>query len=390
MQSVVLKPLHHRGKEVIGIFFSFDSTLTKIVKQVPDIRWSRTHNCWYGLLQKQSYLNIYAALKDHAAIDTTILKGYLQKRKQVKEIQQPEPVTSKKFVLTPKTTARFCISEENLKELKIYTQHLQLKAYSPRTLQLYKDEMLVLMRLLGNKPIYTLTATHIKSYALWLIQKKAASETRVHTTINALKFYFEHVQNKPQMFIEIPRPKKPVKLPSVHSTQQVEQLIAGLSNLKHKAMLMVGYAAGLRVSEIAGLKIADIDSARMVINIRCAKGKKDRQVMLSAKLLDTLRAYYKMYKPKEYLFEGMSGGQYSIRSVQQVFELAKQKTGNNKKGGIHSLRHSFATHLLEAGTDIRIIQELLGHNNIRTTERYTHVSIKNISLLQSPLDKLNL
>jgi site-specific recombinase XerD len=244
------------------------------------------------------------------------------------------------------------------------------------------------MRHLANVPIYNLTAAHIKSYALWLIQKKAASETRVHTTINALKFYYEQVLKNAKLFIEVPRPKKPFKLPTVHSTVQVKQLIDSIENVKHKAMLMLGYAAGLRVSEIVNLKLQDIDSARMVINVRCAKGKKDRQVMLSPILLQKLRAYYIIYKPRVFMFEGQCGGQYSIRSVQEVFKSAKLKAGNRKKGGIHSLRHSFATHLMEAGTDIRIIQELLGHNNIRTTERYTHVSIKKISMVESPLDKL--
>ena len=152
---------------------------------------------------------------------------------------------------------------------------------------------------------------------------------------------------------------------------------------------MTGYSAGLRISEIINLRIKDIDSSRMVITIRRAKGKKDRQVPLSVKLLEQLRLYYKTYKPKVYLFEGADGGQYATRSLQNVFQSAKKSSGNNKPGGIHSLRHSYATHLMEAGTDIRIIQELLGHNSIKTTQRYTHVSKQQIGKVQSPLDKLN-
>ena len=154
-------------------------------------------------------------------------------------------------------------------------------------------------------------------------------------------------------------------------------------------MLMAGYSAGLRVSEIVHLKIKDIDSERMVIYVRGAKGKKDRQVVLSIKLLEQLRKYYTIYKPKIWLFEGANGGSYSIRSLQQVFQAAKRESGNIKKGGIHSLRHSYATHLMEMGTDIRVIQELLGHADIKTTQRYTHVSRTEISKVQSPLDKLN-
>jgi site-specific recombinase XerD len=153
---------------------------------------------------------------------------------------------------------------------------------------------------------------------------------------------------------------------------------------------MLAYSSGLRVSEIVHLEIADIDSGRMTIFLKRAKGKKDRVVSLSPVLLENLRAYYKMYQPKKYLFEGAPGEMYSIRSVQQVFREAKDRAGIKMKGGIHTLRHSYATHLLESGTDIRFIQELLGHESLKTTVRYTHVSIKNMQQIRSPLDDLNL
>ena len=154
-------------------------------------------------------------------------------------------------------------------------------------------------------------------------------------------------------------------------------------------MLMTAYAGGLRISEIVNLRIKDIDSERMVIYVRGAKGKKDRQVSLSTVLLEQLRRYFKLYKPKDWLFEGSGGDAYSTRSLQQVFQSAKKDSRNVKKGGIHSLRHSYATHLMENGTDLRLIQNLLGHNSIKTTVRYTHVSLQDIKKIQSPLDKLN-
>ena len=166
-------------------------------------------------------------------------------------------------------------------------------------------------------------------------------------------------------------------------------LLQKMTNLKHRTMIMTGYAAGLRVSEIVRLTIGDIDSKRMTIHIRGAKGKKDRIVPLSKKLLETLRNYYRQYRPINYLFEGQYGGAYSTRSAQSILMEAKQKAGIHKKGSIHSLRHSYATHLMESGTDIRIIQELLGHNTIKTTMLYTHVSKKDITRIESPLDKLN-
>ncbi|HEX8333412.1 MAG TPA: tyrosine-type recombinase/integrase [Segetibacter sp.] len=167
-------------------------------------------------------------------------------------------------------------------------------------------------------------------------------------------------------------------------------MIKCTENIKHRTMLMMAYSSGLRLNEIICLRISDIDSARMVISVRRGKGKKDRQALLSVKMLEQLRAYYRIYKPTEYLFEGVTGGQYGYRSLQEVFKQAKERAGINFKGGIHTLRHSFATHLHENGTDIRLIQELLGHSNIETTMRYTHVSRRQLQNIISPLDNLDL
>jgi site-specific recombinase XerD len=255
---------------------------------------------------------------------------------------------------------------------------------------LYKEEMLRLVKLLGERPVQQLEAAHIKSYVLWQLQVKKISEMKANSTLNALKFYFEQVLYKPKIFMEIPRPKTPLQLPTVYSAREIVRMIKSLDNCKHRTMLMTGYSAGLRISEIVNLRIKDIDSERMVITVRRGKGKKDRQVALSGRLLEQLRVYYKMYKPKEYLFEGRAGGAYAMRTLQEVFKLAKERCGIAKAGGIHGLRHSYATHLLEEGTDIRFIQELLGHNSVKTTERYTHVSVKKLEKIQSPLDRLDL
>jgi len=191
--------------------------------------------------------------------------------------------------------------------------------------------------------------------------------------------------------VNIPRPKKPILLPKLLNENELRKLFNALTNKKHKAMLFTAYSAGLRVSEIVHLKIAHIDSRRMQIFIERAKGKKDRYVNLSPVLLDILRSYVKEYqpKPKEFLFESeQTGGAYPTRTIQQIFTNAKNKAGIRKEVGIHSLRHSFATHLLDKGTDIKYIKELLGHFNIRTTERYLHVSKQKLVNIISPLDDL--
>jgi site-specific recombinase XerD len=206
-----------------------------------------------------------------------------------------------------------------------------------------------------------------------------------------MKFYYEQVLKREKFFWEIPRPKKQIILPRILNEDELGRLFKALPNLKHKAMLFTVYSAGLRVSELAALKLKDIDSGRMQIFIEKAKGKKDRYVNLSPILLDILRSYLKKYKPKpvKFLFESeQTGTAYPLRTIQKIFEEAKNKAGISKKMGIHSLRHSFATHLLEKGTDIRYIKDILGHFDIRTTERYLHVSKKDLVNIVSPLDDL--
>lgn len=389
MKEIVVKGLFHRNREQIG-FFETDYILNKIIKTIPHIKWSVTYSCWYIPFDKDNFYNARAILSGHAAINTEAFREYLQKRKQVMSVKAPvKKIETTNIGLAKTDLSKLVISFDNLEALKDMMKVLNLKAYSYNTILLYSGEMTMLLKLLGERSVKDLSIQQIQSYLLWLMKKKHCSESKIHTTINALKFYFEQVLHRDKMFFEIPRPKKPVKLPAVHSQNEVKDIINSKENLKHRTILMLAYAAGIRVSEIVNLCIRDIDSKRMVIYVRQAKGKKDRQVMLSEKLLEQLRLYYKEYRPKVYLFEGMDGNQYSKRSVQQIFASAKQLTGNERPGGIHSMRHSFATHLMEGGTDIRVIQELLGHNSLKTTERYTHVSIKKISNLQSPLDKLN-
>jgi len=207
--------------------------------------------------------------------------------------------------------------------------------------------------------------------------------------MNAIKFYFEQVLHREKFFFEeIPRPKKMSSLPKILSKNDIVKIFSKVDNPKHLLMLKLCYGMGLRVSEIVNLKISDIDSRRMLVHIENAKGKKDRYVTLPSSILDDLRNYYRVYRPKIYLFEGQYGGHYAIRSVQTVFKNAMLKANINKSVGIHGLRHSYATHLLECGTDMFFIQKLLGHSNIKTTEIYAKVSNRQLGNIKSPLDDL--
>jgi len=230
----------------------------------------------------------------------------------------------------------------------------------------------------------------IKDYLLYLAEEKESATATINQAINALKFYYGATLKKKFVY-EVRRPRKDKKLPVVLSQEEVARILSSVGNIKHQVILMLVYSAGLRVGEVVRLKIEDIDSDRMLIHIRGAKGRKDRYTMLSETALNILKEYLGQYRPGNWLFEGARSGRYlSTRSAEKIFEHACQKAQIGKDVSVHTLRHSFATHLLEGGTDLRYIQEILGHKSSKTTEIYTHVSTQSIGKIKSPLDSLNL
>lgn len=271
---------------------------------------------------------------------------------------------------------------------KAYIETLKLLNYSDNTIKNYRQHFLLFINYFPEKKPSQISRNEIMDYLMYVRNKKKWSASEQNQVINSIKFFYEKVLKRSKEIYELPRAKKPFQLPGIFSAEEVRKIIDVTVNKKHKSIICLAYAGGLRVSEIINLKIQDIDSQRMIINLRKAKGKKDRIVMLSEKLLEILREYFRSYKPKTYLFEGQYGGQYSVRSIQEILKASKKKAGINKKGSVHSLRHSFATHLLEGGTDILSIKKLLGHQSLRTTMIYTHVSKEHLSKIQSPLDKI--
>lgn len=225
--------------------------------------------------------------------------------------------------------------------------------------------------------------------SLKFIFKNKLSVTYLNQIVNALKLYFSTQCGFKININQIHRPKREKVLPNVLSKEEVKIILEAHSNIKHKTMLSLIYSCGLRCGELLALKPVHIDSKRNIVLIKNSKGKKDRIVPLSPKILEMLRAYYRLYKPTIYLFEGQTAGRpYDDRSLQQVLKQALKKVGNAKPVTLHWLRHSYATHLLENGTDLRYIKELLGHNSSKTTEIYTHVSTKSIQQIKSPFDDL--
>lgn len=394
MQTVALRPLFHRGQEVIAIEFSKSKEITMAVRKLKGIKWSQTHKTWHLPLSQENYQRVVEVLKPLAAIDNSWLRAYLKKRREVAPTRLPAAgwasgETSRQRPAVASTAWK--LSPENGAALSRFVEQLKLKGYSVSTIRTYRNEFMQLLQLLKQKPVDALRPDDLRRYFVYCFEKLKLTENTLHSRINAVKFYFEQVLRKEKFFWEIPRPKKPLLLPKLLNETELKRLFNALTNKKHKAMLFTAYSAGLRVSEVVNLKISDIDSERMQILIRQAKGKKDRYVNLSPVLLDILREYIKTHKTKPvvFLFESdYSQTPYPTRTVQQIFSAAKAKAGISKEVGIHSLRHSFATHVLEKGTDIRYIKEILGHFNIKTTERYLHVAKQRLVNVASPLDDL--
>jgi site-specific recombinase XerD len=347
--------LTHRKKEVIFIHFEYNRELNERIKKMVGVQWSRSKKAWYVLDAKQY---------------------------------------RKKFGLPPKMPikkeALIRIDLVNLPAMQLYIETLQLQAYSPNTINTYRNEFGQLLYLLKDKKVEDLDANRLRSYFLYCVNKLKLSENTLHSRINAVKFFFEQVLKKEKFFFDIPRPKKPSILPKVINAKDINKLFEGTTNLKHNTLLKLCYGMGLRVTEIVNLKITDIDNQNLQVFIEKAEGKKDRYAKLPESISEQLKAYFVEYNPKKYLFEGQYGDQYSIRSAQKVFADALKKAKINKPIGIHGLRQSFAAHLLEAGTDIAFIQELLGHKDIKTTLPYTQVSNRTLENIKSPFDNLNL
>jgi integrase/recombinase XerD len=414
---IVLEPMMHRNKHWIAIKAPQLESINIELRKLPERKFSKTSQSWLVPLSRENYKAVFNQLKHFARLDTTAMKKWFTENSAAKPVQglQPDAVKPQQPAVSAKSSKAIKvakplpaaakptvvkaassnpalqISSANSEVLPAMKQVLQLKSYSLSTQRTYLNEMSQFLQAIKSEPASNFTTQRLKDYLQYCYATLKLTENTIHSRMNALKFYYEQVLSREKFFLEIPRPKKPQILPKLLNETEIAKLFNALTNKKHKAMLFFAYSAGLRVSEIVNVKIADIDSTRMQIFVEGAKGKKDRYVNLSPVVLDILQNYFKEYKPapKVYLFESeQTLTAYPTRTVQQIFSNAKNKAGIRKEAGIHSLRHSFATHLLEKGTDIKYIKELLGHFNIKTTERYLHVSKKKLVNIVSPFDDL--
>lgn len=265
---------------------------------------------------------------------------------------------------------------------------LRLRGYSGKTCKVYFGHIKRFLYFCRKKP-EDIGGNDVVNYLLYLLDHKKSSHSFANQALSAIRFLADSILNRGDLLVNIPRSKKEHKLPDVLSRQEVVKILSCIRNDKHKAIMALVYSAGLRVGEVVNLKVEDIDADRKLIHIKQGKGRNDRYTILSEIALRVLKQYRKKYGPSGWLFTGPEPDKHlTERTVQRVFEIACQRAGINKAVSVHALRHSFATHLLEGGTDIRYIQELLGHKSTKTTEIYTHVTERDVRRIQSPLDRL--
>lgn len=389
MKTIEARYVVHRGERRILLRFEPAPEIQFILKTLAGSRWSKSLRSWHIPNSKTVYHDFLQRLPEDWQV---LITDSFTIEAEAPAIAKPKPASKaampEKFAPKPAIER---ISPVNRRELEKFIHLLELKAYSESTIRTYRNEFGSFLQVLKQHPASSLTAEQVKRYVLFCINELRLSENSIHSRLNALKFYYEQVLRRDKIFVEIPRPKKPLLLPKVLGENEIGRLFRALDNKKHKAILFTAYSAGLRVSEVVALELRHIDSDRMQIFVQNAKGKKDRYVMLSPVLLDILRNYINTWKPRpqKYLFEGNEPGEaMSSRSAQQVFIEAKRAAGLQKQLSFHSLRHSFATHLLENGVDIKYIKELLGHFSINTTNRYLHVKKDQLVNIQSPLDAI--
>lgn len=270
--------------------------------------------------------------------------------------------------------------------IDVFEQRLKSQRYSQNSIKSYVNCVQNFLLIFKKYNPQNIEFNKIEKYIYYLVNEKKISQSYQKQIIASIDKYYSLVWDVNFDFNNLYPKKNEYKIPVFLSKNEVKKMIEKTDNLKHKSIICLLYSGGLRLSELLNLKIEDIDSDNMLIIIKNSKGNRDRIVMLSKVLLKLLRKYYLKYKPKEYIIEGMNGNKYSDRSVQQVVKQAAKRVGINKKVSPHILRHSFATHLLENGTDIRYIKDLLGHKSIETTQIYTHITDISKSKISSPLD----
>jgi integrase/recombinase XerD len=353
----------------LRLIFGYQKDLRLLIKKYPYCSWD-AGNKWWTIPYSDIYLNEIQAFALEAGLKITY---------------EEEPAGSagvKRISAYDIPNYRECPAEMilKLKELR----------YSEKTIKTYKGVFEEFINYYHKYDINKIEEPQIISYLRYLVMERKVSTSYQNQAINAVKFYYEKVLGGQRKFYFIDRPKKEQVLPAVLNEDEVVRLFKAIDNIKHKCMLMLAYSAGLRLGEILRLRLVDIDRERMQIRVEQSKGKKDRYTKLSSRFLVAYDQYIEKYKPVDFVFEGAAGGEYSASSLQTIMKAATVKAGIKKHATMHTLRHTFATHSLENGVDLRYIQSMLGHDSSKTTEIYTHITTKGFDQIKSPMDNLDI
>ncbi|HRZ42058.1 MAG TPA: tyrosine-type recombinase/integrase [Bacteroidales bacterium] len=371
---------HHR--DVITMHFRYQRELVEHLKTLGIARYNADTKYWYTDAKGFDYKSFTEAMRPVAMVnyrELLPLPKPLQRRISEPDAGKP-----------PARTERKLLNDENVSHVKHFRVWMEHKRYSASTVKTYADAISGFLAFLQPRPAAEACNDDMVHYVHEYIIGNGYSFAMQNQAVNAMKLFYREIIRARIDIEKLERPRSEHKLPNVLSKEEVKAILDALSNPKHKAMLSLIYACGLRRSELLNLKPADVDSKRGLLIIRQGKGRKDRVAPLPERIIEMLREYYKGYRPKVWLFEGQKAGEkYSAESLAKVLKNALSLAGNRKPVTLHWLRHSYATHLLESGTDLRYIQELLGHKSSKTTEIYTHVSSKQLKKIRSPFDDLD-
>jgi integrase/recombinase XerD len=386
MERIKLTSATHRDQKIILIQFEKnDAIVTTLRANFKTFAWSKTFSSWY-IVRSSDYLNrFFKCFKgkffiDYSAVEKVQWINALNAKSLSSGIKNER--TKSKPILAP-------LNETQRKAIEHFVGYLKSIRYAENTIGTYSDAVKIFFRFFSERSIDSLETSDITFFNNDYILKYGYSASYQNQVVNAIKLFFRVVESKKMIIEAIERPRREHRLPNVLSKEEVKLILQSLENKKHVAMLSLIYACGLRRSELLNLSLKDIHSDRNLLIINQSKGKKDRVVPISDKLILLLREYYLQYKPKKWLFEGqLPFSQYSERSLELVLKKSVTIANIKKPVTLHWLRHSYATHLMESGTDLRFIQELLGHKSSKTTEIYTHVSTKSIQQIKSPFDDL--
>ncbi len=386
--TVILSSLFHREQHCIALLFPFNHEMKEHIKLFHGVKWSKTHTCFYIPDTKRKTLS---ALYKHIRLKKWFVDyGAFQTQKTEPTgstvVDKADPAPGQ-FTKPIKTGSKQELPEATQAMLQRFQHWLQQMRYARNTISTYSKMLDFFFHYYRHKDVREINKDDIENYNYEYIIKNGYSANYQNQLLSAIKLFYVKMLHIHQEFETVERPKRNNPLPKVIPKEQLRKMLEDTGNLKHKTALSMIYGLGLRRSELVNLSLKDIDSNRQTVTIRNSKGRKDRVLPLPNKLLDLLRSYSKAYRPKRWLIEGHTpGSKYSATSLQQIFKQNFSKIDKNAKFTLHCLRHSYATHLLESGTDIRFIQELLGHKSSRTTEIYTHVSMQSMKNIKNPLD----